>query len=174
VTWPPPRPRRRRIPPRPWDPKHPKDPRLKADAKRLLYIVVDEIVGDWVGLSVSPWPDVDPRGRLRFRPDLGPLEVATKTDPLRKFLRSGVFPRGATVRVGLVFAARLREGDAERFLKTSTKHPTSATAEYQDLAEWLERPCDLSKQARVVARLAYYGAMLSTLPKELESLWDIE
>jgi hypothetical protein len=76
--------------------------------------------------------------------------------------------------VGLVFAARVKEGTAEGFLRKSTKHPDGAVAEQQNLAEWLERPCDLSKQARVVARLAYYGAMLSTLPKELESRWDIE
>jgi hypothetical protein len=174
VTWPPPRPRRRRVPPRPWDPKHPKDRRLKADAKRLLYIVVDEIVGDWVGLSVSPWPDADSDGRLRFRPNLGPLEVATKRDTLRDFLRSGVFPRGTKVRVGLVFAARVKERTAERFLRESTKHSGGPATEHQNLATWLERPCDLSKQARVVARLAHYGALLPTLPGELEDRWGIE
>jgi hypothetical protein len=174
VSWPPPRPRRRRVPPRPWDPKHPKDPKLKADAERLLYIVVDEIVGDWVGLSVSPWPDADPAGRLRFRPDLAPLEVGTNRETLRRFLRSGVFPRRAEVKVGMVFAARVKEGTAERLMNASTRTPDHAPVERRDLAEWLERPCDLSKQARVVARLAYYAAMLSTIPKELEDRWNIE
>jgi hypothetical protein len=171
MTWPPPRPKRLRVDPRPWDPGHPSDRGLKDESERLLYIVVDEVVEDWIGLSVSTWPDADSKGRLRFKAETGSVEIGTTRRSLREFLKTATAPIKSRLRVGFVFAARVRESTAQEFvLKAADVGDESASA-FQDLGAWLERPTDLTKQARDVAKLAYYGALLSTLPEGVEERW---
>lgn len=170
MTWPPPRPQPHRVAPRPWHPPDPPDDSLK-HIDRLLYIVVDEVVEDWVGLSVSQWPDADASGRLRFDSSLGPLEIGTTKESLVRFLKTAAKRVKSRLDVGSVFAARVKDGTARDFLSQAAGRTDEAARAFQDLAAWLEKPWDLTEQARYVAKLSYYGALLSTLPEEVGQRW---
>ena len=118
--------------------------------ERLSYVVVDEIVGDGVRLSVSDWPQVDERGRLHF--EQGARSVEADLGELEDFLagaRHDGRPRVA-IRMGTVLAAKVKEPALEK----STPHPE----------EWLVPPVyDVSADARTKAKEAYYAAVTPTL-----------
>jgi hypothetical protein len=42
-----------------------------------------------------------------------------------------------------------------------------------DLGALLERPVDLTAQGRLIAKLAYYGAVLSTVPTHVAKRWKM-
>ena len=175
MTWPPPPPKTERVAPRPWDPRPRGDPQLVDDSDVLVYVVIDELIGEWAGLSMSRWPDADDRGRLRFDLDTGTLEVGTTLDRLRSFLASGGRgrKRPGRLHVGSVFAARVKRGSAEEFLSEWLERPPEDLVELADLGEWLRKPRDITEQARTVAKLAYYGAMTSVLPSHVEDEWNL-
>lgn len=161
--WPPPPSPRAELSPRPWEPNCPLDPELgRGDVSRLRYLVVDEVVSDYVGLSVSEWPNADDQGRLHFRLDTGPLEVGTTKEELTSLLGNAWSkgpdgkPRPRPIRIGLVFAARLKRAE-----------PDSSTP----LHQWLKEPRDITAEARYVAKLTYYGSVLSTLPDKTAVRW---
>jgi hypothetical protein len=173
IQWPPPKPRRSRIGHRPWDPQSPIDPTLVDHSEGLVYVVVDEMVGDEVGLSVSPWPHADSDGRLRFKSGLGPVEVATTRKELIQFFRSDRSRRRRhPIDVGFTFAAYLKKDPAEKFFRKWGEH-VRELSELFHLESWLERPCDLTKQAREVAKLAYFSAVLAVLPEDREGKWNM-
>ncbi|MGH2821215.1 MAG: hypothetical protein ACRDJ5_11235 [Actinomycetota bacterium] len=176
MSWPPPRPSTTDRATRPWDPRSRADPNLVADGPRLVYVVIDEVIGGWVGLSVAPWPHADDEGRLRFDAQHRSLEVGTTGDLLSSFLapahgrmRSRPPPE---VRIGTVFAARLKRGDADGFFAEWQQRPEAEREQLSDLGRWLTRPRDITLEARKVAKLAYYGAMLPVLPEEMEQRWN--
>ena len=123
------------------------------DGKRLRYVVVDEIVGSSVGLSVCDWPAADRKGRLRFKPS--PAEVAADMDDLCAFLqqkgidvkRSSRKPSNKReLRIGDVFAAEVDRLPNEDEM-VSPDH-------------WMVGDVyDISADARLVAKLAFYGAL---------------
>jgi hypothetical protein len=123
----------------------------------LRYIAVDEIVGDRVGLSISGWPAADAVGRLRFPLSEGVAEAVVDAQALCRFLERsnlhfalrlrGPLPRGKReLRVGTVLAARITSPDSEAW--------------GEPLADWLGEPVyDITKDARYVAKLSYWGAV---------------
>jgi hypothetical protein len=176
VSWPPPPPKQDRVSPRPWDPRHPEHPRLVEEYERLFYVVVDELVDDWAGLSVSAWPDADTQGRLRFTRSPGAMEVGVSLKALSRFLAGpDSEPAGeeADPRVGTTFAALSRRGVAAQVLHELGEDARQGKVRIDRLEDLFERPVDLTPQARLVAELAHYGAVLSTMPPELEDRWRL-
>jgi hypothetical protein len=189
VTWPPPRPDKQPIEDRPWDPGHPRERSLHEESERLVYVVVDEIIENWVGLSFAPWPHADDDGRLRFPEEEGPIEVGTSREALDRFLateeRGGGKKRRGTagkveqeegepgVRIGMTFGARVKRGKADRMLKRLRDQAALGEVRIDDLKTILTRPVDLTEEGRLLAKLATYGAMLSTLPREVGKKWRL-
>jgi len=171
MTWPPPHPEQPDVPHRPWDPRHPGAKELVNEHDRLVYVVIDEIIEDWVDLSVSLWPHADADGRLRFFDPQGAVDLGTTRDAFQGFLASGDLPTG-DVGIGQSFAARVKTGTAAELL-AKLRAPPEQRQDTTALSELLQRPVDLTKQARMLARLASYGALLSTLPAELEGRWGL-
>lgn len=116
----PPRPALERM--RPWRP--PTLANANVDVVRLTYIVIDEMVGDQIRLSLEPWPYADDIGRLRFPPkrpgdsaivnrasfcallgDCGHQLLPEPPDPKAEHRRH--------LRIGDVFAAVLDKKDLE-------------------------------------------------------------
>jgi len=126
------------------------------DVTTLTYIVVDEIVGGIVGLSLSPWPAADSRGRLRFDVEDDPTHVAVHDEILCEFLNDHglpfVPPEGAgdpdsrPLLIGTTLAAQVRL--------------TSATLWRKPLSRWIPGSIyDISANARELAKLAYYASV---------------
>jgi hypothetical protein len=177
VTWPPPRPVEPDVPHRPWDPGHPEAPNLANEYEVLLYVVVDELVDDWVGLSVALWPHADPEGRLRFANSQPGAEVGTSRAELRRFLRTqrGVEDNATTrpIRIGTTFAARVRKGTAFSLLDELRRRAGHGEARIKDLDALLQDPVEITAQGRLIAKLACYSAVLSTLPSYCEEQWNL-
>lgn len=136
------------------------------DAAKLSYIVVDEIVDDVATLAVHPWPVADGDGRVRF-PDLDACRHATvslralKTELYSEWLQLQRDPR-----VGDVLGAILT--DAAR--QALTRHDNAK----RQLRSLLTQPVyDLSQEARVAAKLAYYAAMTPVLGKKEMNRWNL-
>jgi hypothetical protein len=167
VTWPPPRPVEDVGSTRPWDPEHPGDSKLKKDAEKCLYIVIDEIIEEWIGLSVALWPSADSEGRLRFLDPEGPVEISTERKSLEGFLRAAPTTHETSLaerlRVGAAFGVRVKEQNAAVVLEALRRQADLGEARVNDLSEVFEDPVDLTEKGRLIARLAYYGAMLEPL-----------
>ena len=176
MTWPPPRPEEPQVPHRPWDPGHPAAENLAEEYEHLVYVVVDEIIEGWVGLSLAAWPHADPEGRLRFIDPGDPVEIGTPLSTLRRFLESSEHRHreARDVRIGSTFTARVSKGTAAELLEDLRDRAGRGEARVDDLGSLLERPLDLTKQGRLLAKLASFGAMLSTLPSEVEDRWRLE
>jgi hypothetical protein len=141
---------------RPWAP--PAVPgELLADTSQLSYIVVDEIVGNTVTLTVSVWPGSDDRGRVRFPEGAegstrGHILVHLKE--LRERLYEGWLRRAP--RVGDAFAAVLGDAVAQRLRESGEVVLNRGTR----LVDALPGPvADLCAEARVVAKLAFFAAV---------------
>jgi hypothetical protein len=133
---------------------------------RLSYIVVDEIVDDVVTLAVHAWPVADAAGRVRF-PDLAACRhVAVSLHVLQTQLYRGWLTRAP--RLGDVFGAVLTEGARRRLAVDDDVRWR------RGLHALLETPVyDLSADARVVAKLAYYAAMAPVLAKKEVDRWGL-
>lgn len=155
---------------RPWLPQaltaHPEfsGPDAAEAVRRLCYIVVDELVDDAVGLTVSAWPYADDNGRLRF-----PQGVLANVGCTRAAVQAQLYGAGVrSIRVGDVFGARLAPPVAERL--AAAGHSVDVQVSRPD--ELLEGPVyDLTTAARTVGKLAYYGAM-STVITEWQARRD--
>jgi hypothetical protein len=165
VSWVPP-PRPPRVKPRPWLPPSLSERGLGArDVSGLHYVVVDELIGDSVGLSVSKWPDADDRGRLRFDVLSGPDEVAVNRRELLGFFETALRPaegseRKRDLRIGDVFAAEVKK------LGTPAWPPP--------LKRWLGVVYDITSDARTLAKLAFYGAIATKLDPRQSEAWDLD
>jgi hypothetical protein len=172
MSWPPPRPARDRVPHRPWDPKHPVERNLVNEHQRLVYVVVDEVIEGWIGLSLALWPHADRRGRLRFVDAGGPVAVGSSYESVYRFLASNnAAPRPPGI--GTTFAARVKEKTAREIAERLKERAGHGEVRVHDLGMYLERPADLTEQGRLLAKLACYAAMLSTLPSAIEEQWNL-
>jgi hypothetical protein len=170
---------------RPWDPGHPQHPDLHLEANRLVYVVVDETIEGWVGLSFAVWPHADEAGRLRFPDPAGPVDVGTSVASLQRFLATEESRRGkrrasngngsarVEVRVGMTFAARPKRGSAAALLDRLRDDAAHDQVRVAELRAIVTRPVDLTDQGRLLAKLAAYGAFFSTLPKHVGERWRL-
>lgn len=124
------------------------------DVSKLVYVVVDELESDRVGLCVSPWPEIDSRGRLRF--DLEHTRrVGVHHAALEARLARHRSPKGRAerpLRIGDVFAVQLR----------GRQRPREGVI--SDPARWMGPPIvDLTRESREVAKLAFHAAVAPLL-----------
>lgn len=126
-----------------------------------LYIVVDELIGDHLTLSVAEWPVVDTRGRARFPRVGGRWRIGASTQELAQFLFVHRSPDPTRqLRIGDVFAAGLRDG-----VELDTLDETLV-----DPWEWLAPPVvDISAEARDLVKTAFYSAVAPALRPEENS-----
>lgn len=142
--------------------------RTPEDVRALRYVVVDEVVGDDVGLTVSPWPAADGWGRLRF-PEAGDrVEIGvSKARLVRELYRP--LRRRRTPRVGDVFAVRLSPV-AEDLVATGEDLRWD-----RPLAALAEGPVyDLSQEARTVAKLALGAVAAPVISSQRAAAWDVD
>lgn len=133
--------------------------------QELTYIVLDEMVGEDVGLALWPWPVADTEGRLRFRRIDERCEVGMTTEDLQRELYAGW--RARQPRVGDVFAARADDKalDEVRSGDEIWKRP---------LADLFPGPIfDITVEARFVAKLAYYASVTPIMRGGEPSRWDL-
>jgi hypothetical protein len=155
-NWLPDPPRRRKVDPRPWEPPSLVDKGV--DVGRLTYIVVDEIVEETVGLSLHPWPDADTEGRLRFPAGKAVVRVSVPRSEWCEFLTGcgltfTVEPGARVPRVGDAFAAEVERSSSRKWRRPLTR--------------WIPGDLhDVTKEARKVAKLAFYGSATD--------VWQIE
>jgi hypothetical protein len=118
-----------------------------AAVAELSYITIDEISQGIVTLLVSPWPEVDERGRLRFaasRPVAVDVDEAALTAYLKR--RHPEHLRDRPLREGDVFAARTA-------IPPRPRRP-------RELSAWLHRPVfDVTADARDAAKAATFRAI---------------
>jgi hypothetical protein len=153
---------------KPWRP----DMLAGASTRGLRYVVVDEIFTTLAELSMSPWPVVDARGRLRF-PEGETIHLEADAERMRRFLRRHRQPRmgaGRDLRTGDTYGVRVETRPLVAFLELRDTAPLSPAGRKQTLDpatwDWLRPPVyDVSAEARVAAKLAYYGALTEPLPE---------
>ena len=149
---------------RPWRPESLPD-NVKRHVHDLRYVAVDEVVGDLVTLTVTPWPTVDGFGRVRFlgaqASQAGTGHLLVHRRELHECLYRGWIRRSP--RPGDVFAAkvagvvedRLRRGEdvaLDDRLRLSTALPGLV--------------CDITAESRNVAKLAFYAGLAGVQPIE--------
>ncbi|CAN5293580.1 hypothetical protein BH18ACT4_BH18ACT4_06320 [soil metagenome] len=120
----------------------------------LLYVVVDEIVGSNVGLAVSPWPQLDELGRIRFGAATSPRMVEADRSELQAHLdryRRPEILRGRLVRMGDAFAVAGADWPLPERLAS-------------DPASWMPPDIqDVTPQAREAARVSFFAAVAPVL-----------
>jgi hypothetical protein len=113
----------------------------------LAYVVIDELESSLVGLTVSPWPTLDDRGRLHFDLERA-REVGATKRALETHLAKHRSPRkvaGRPLRMGDTFACGIKEP-----LKDG---------ELLEPGDWMVPPIsDISAEAREAAKLAFFSA----------------
>ena len=127
------------------------------------YVLIDEIVGSSVGLAVSPWPQVDDKGRVRF--PAGRVMLGANANALSAFLHSHRLPRehrDRELRIGDAFAVRARdeilEPLREQLEDERRLHP------FLDPAAWMRPPVyDITADAREAAKRSFYAAVAPVL-----------
>lgn len=144
-------------------------------AERWAYVVVDEIVDSQVGLAISPWPRLDPEGRLLFADPERDQLVGVSLDRFRALLDGNrylllIAPAGhrpdrdtaaalagREVRIGDVFAVpRPAEGGWTR----------SGAGGETELAAAEDPVFDITFEAREAAKLAGAAAVAPALSED--------
>ena len=173
MTWLQPSPRKRKLKLRPW--KAPSLTEAGFDIDGLSYVVVEEIVGSVAGLSVSPWPGADRRGRLRFPVENDPVEIAVDVDAFCEFLNESL--AGAPGFITFVPKRGGRERLEERQLRIGTTFAVEIRREgtrwTKPFRRWIARIYDITTDARLVAKLASYGALTEHWDREKAADLDL-
>lgn len=152
---------------RPWLPAPLAAHGFDADSVQALsYVLVDEQVDDAVTVTVLPWPVADGAGRLRFDDLASAREIGLSLSALRDELYEGWLSRRP--RVGDVFAAAL-SAQARAALESQQE-----LAWERPLAEFVDGPVyDLSAEARMAAKLAFYAGVAAIHDTEDADAWQL-
>jgi hypothetical protein len=134
------------------------------------YVVVDEIVDERIGLSASPWPGRDERGRLRFADPEQDQLVGVAREAFEEFVRKnrvvGAVAADREPDPGVADALREREvriGDAFAI----PRRTVAASAKGGGRKAWAgARVYDISREARAAAKLAGAAAVAPPLDHE--------
>lgn len=149
---------------RPWEP--PAAPELAA--RRPSYVVVDEIVGDAVGVAIHPWPLADHKGRLRFT-DYGEGRFAgTSLAALQAWVedhRVAALAAASSPAAEALATRPVTIGDV--FAATTHAEGAGVTPESLIGADFV----DLTIDAREAAKLAFYGAVGRPLAEDEAPRW---
>lgn len=151
----------------PWRP-----PALKRkNREEFRYLLIDELVGDTLGLSLSPWPSVDEVGRVRFHGE--PLLLGANADAFKRLLDKHRRPRQLRrrpLRIGDAFAVRVND---EALARLAAEAASGARLEpAPDPSTWIRPPIyDVTGDAREHAKSSFYSAVTSKLaPHEAAEL----
>jgi hypothetical protein len=156
---------RRRLPPRPWRP----EPLTAAEAadESLRYVLVEEVVGDSIGLLVARWPRAGEDGLPVFADPEEDVEAGADRGALQRYVNAHRAPqpgpaedelRRRPLALGDVFAARVDAQGLERAASVAVAEPG-----------WLGAPLvDVTAEARQAARLIFYEAMTPPLSEAAE------
>jgi hypothetical protein len=129
----------------------------------LSYVVVEEMLGSSAALSVSEWPAVDERGRLRFRGE--PRTLGANRTALEDFLARNRCPGELAerpLRVGDVFG--LRERAAATAPLVDELEAPQRLQPFLEPEQWIEPPAyDLTAEAREAAKTSFYAAVTPLL-----------
>jgi hypothetical protein len=129
----------------------------------LSYVFLDEIVDRTVTFLIHPWPVADQLGRVRFSGREQQVELPARLPEVQRLLYRRF--RRRDPRPGDAFAARIRP-DALQTLRAGDE-PPDLTATVDGLVY------DLSVEARLVAKLAYYGSLAAILPERKADDWGM-
>ncbi len=152
---------------RPWAP----DSLAGQDTGGFSYLVVDEIEGGGVGLSVSRWPQVDEQGRLRFPSP--PVLLGADRAALERFLAEHRRPPELAerpLRIGDVFAAR-----ADAALLQQADDIEARLEPVLDPEAWIVPPVsDITPDARDAAKVSFYASVVPALgPAEVARIQEL-
>ena len=155
---------------RPWRPPSLKG--IRVDFRKVWYVLVEEMVGDSIGLRVSPWPGTDEAALPVFADPEEDLEIgAALTDLQGRLDRLRRAPRGPErqaarelryrpVSLGDVFAAHV---DRRHLLVAASSDEVSDV-------RWLRAPVyDVTGDARESARRVFYAAVTAPLSRAAHS-----
>ena len=148
-------------------------PGLDVPEERMTYVVVDEILGTSVGLTLSPWPELDDQGRLRVSAGEARTLGADRA-ALEQFLAEHRRPpelAARPLRVGDVFAVQTIEpalAQVEDELAAPTMMEPRLAPE-----EWIRPPVyDVTPDARDAAKASFYAAVTPILEPAEAALLD--
>ena len=128
----------------------------------LMYLAVDEVLGGLVTLAVSPWPQADGLGRLRFAGSGSRGHLIVHRAELQRQIYEGWLRREP--RVGDVLAAPV-DPAVEARLAAGADVILDASLRLLDVLAG-EEVYDVTVEARRVAKLAYYAASAPVAPYE--------
>src|SRR5215212_5936618 len=136
----------------------------RANPADLRYLVVEEILGSSIGLTLSSWPRVDAEGRLRF--SIGSTRsFAVDRGSLERYLAKRRRPRTVRrrpLRIGDVFAVSVNHA-ALAAVRDELEEPT----QFRPLLraeDWLRGSVyDLTADAREIAKASFYAAVSEPL-----------
>ena len=128
---------------------------LPAPPEELSYVVVEEILGNAVGLAVSDWPEVDAHGRLRFSAPANLIGVD------RTWLEQELDSHRATSEID---DRPIRIGDA--FAVRNVEVGASDTNAELTIRAWQPPIYDITTEARAAAKTALYAAVAPVLDPE--------
>lgn len=174
MSWLEPSPPKRTPKLRPW--KAPSLTEAGVDIAGLSYVVVEEVEGNVAGLSLSPWPGADRRGRLRFPAEDEPAEVTVDIEDFCGFLNDSL---GAEVAGFIRFVPphRGRERPNDRQLRIGTTFAVEVRRQgthwRKPFGRWITRIYDVTGDARLVAKLASYGALTEHWEREEAEALDL-
>jgi hypothetical protein len=102
----------------------------------------------------------------------GAVEVGTSYEALLRFLKTGeLFDPATDVQIGFTFAARVKRGTAASLLDKLRDRAGHGEARVSKLGEFLKDPVDLTEKGRLLAKLASFGAIASTVPDSTHRRW---
>lgn len=131
--------------------------RRRSDLASLAYVVIDELESNMVGLTVSPWPTMDSKGRLHYDLERS-RAIGARSQALRAFLTKHRTPRkiaSRPLRMGDTFAFRIKGSLAD--------------GELMEPGSWMIPPItDISAEAREAAKLAYFSAVAPVLHRRVD------
>jgi hypothetical protein len=152
----------------PWCP--PQLTRTDAEDEALRYVIVEEVVGDSLGLLVAAWPRAGDDGLPAFADPEQDVEVGADraalqrhVDRLRRPQRgmpraTSAALRRRTLALGDVFAARVDPAALEAATREAVADPA-----------WITGPLfDVTAEARQAARDVFYEAVTPPLPEAAE------
>jgi hypothetical protein len=155
-----------------------------SELRAYLYVAVDELVEDRVGLSISEWPWLDTRGRVRFVADTEPLMIGVPKEEFLVFVSDRRVVRARTrsdvTEADIGFRRRpLAIGDVFA-VPTNALPPLEELEELEELEDReehveVERMAfnadagpvyDVSGDAREAAKVALFGTVGEKLAPE--------
>jgi hypothetical protein len=138
---------------------------LEVDYAELWYVLVEEMVGDAVGLRVAAWPRADPEGLPVFADPEGEVELGADRDELQRRVDRLRRPQPGSARSAQAALRRRRLALGDVFAADIDARALAAAARSEQVASsgWLRGLFDVTADARDAARQIFYQAVTAPL-----------